>query len=251
MLRTSASDLMISIHAPQTGSDDKAFLGHLVAWISIHAPQTGSDHVIHGCTEPPAISIHAPQTGSDVHCDISSFVIKYFNPRSPNGERRIPGLLFHCKYFNPRSPNGERLYSRVFDVYAVGISIHAPQTGSDTQTLQSLSCGYYFNPRSPNGERQPAGLGCYILRGISIHAPQTGSDKKLQSEGGRRMISIHAPQTGSDSFWRQRIRQSLNFNPRSPNGERPMPLGIASKHAKFQSTLPKRGATGRNRIDHA
>ena len=56
-------------------------------------------------------------------------------------------------------------------------------------------------------------------------------------------ISIHAPREGSD---RDNIRKplaDLNFNPRSPRGERP-PIPTASKSAMpFQSTLPARGAT--------
>ena len=55
-------------------------------------------------------------------------------------------------------------------------------------------------------------------------------------------ISIHAPRTGSDDE-RGGIAGEVDFNPRSPHGERHtfrcwlLRLGI------FQSTLPARGAT--------
>ena len=56
----------------------------------------------------------------------------YFNPRSPDGERRQPKST-DCghNYFNPRSPDGERL---------------APLLAWRPPSLD-------FNPRSPDGER--------------------------------------------------------------------------------------------------
>ena len=64
--------VLISIHAPLTGSDPfNLFLGHLSP-ISIHAPLTGSD---------------APDTQFYYHD-------RDFNPRSPYGERLLD-RLFH------------------------------------------------------------------------------------------------------------------------------------------------------------
>ena len=57
-------------------------------------------------------------------------------------------------------------------------------------------------------------------------------------------ISIHAPHAGSDSITRTAKSKSINFNPRSPCGERPMDeLKKLCGEAGFQSTLPMRGAT--------
>ena len=56
-------------------------------------------------------------------------------------------------------------------------------------------------------------------------------------------ISIHAPRTGSD-FRLNQYRQVLPyFNPRSPHGERLLPVPLAPVIKIFQSTLPARGAT--------
>jgi len=58
--------LMISIHAPNTGSDSLLEQRLSFLKISIHAPNTGSDELNCdncGCT---MISIHAPNTGSDL-----------------------------------------------------------------------------------------------------------------------------------------------------------------------------------------
>ena len=56
-------------------------------------------------------------------------------------------------------------------------------------------------------------------------------------------ISIHAPHAGSD-FAPHRLPEGLlDFNPRSPCGERHVVLGSRHVHGRFQSTLPMRGAT--------
>ena len=106
--------LRISIHAPRVGSDANGASVAARRLISIHAPRVGSDSVrvtgvspdskfqstlpvwgatIHGYSFLIAgkISIHAPRVGSDILAlaDIPKRE-KYFNPRSPCGERHIP-----------------------------------------------------------------------------------------------------------------------------------------------------------------
>ena len=85
--RTPSKKSCISIHAPRTGSDaaGEAFFRHLP--ISIHAPRTGSDWNADTPVNPAEISIHAPRTGSDRWTSPSCPRRKYFNPRSPHGER--------------------------------------------------------------------------------------------------------------------------------------------------------------------
>ena len=57
------------------------------------------------------------------------------------------------------------------------------------------------------------------------------------------LISIHAPLTGSDLTWLLFGKDSKDFNPRSPYGER-RPVGYSVFDPDgFQSTLPLRGAT--------
>ena len=55
----------ISIHAPLTGSDQKASEDVVAQRISIHAPLTGSDTIAGLIEGRTMISIHAPLTGSD------------------------------------------------------------------------------------------------------------------------------------------------------------------------------------------
>ena len=60
---------------------------------------------------------------------------------------------------------------------------------------------------------------------------------------GHRDISIHAPRMGSDRTFLFTGRTALNFNPRSPHGERLRAAGLNPILSAFQSTLPAWGAT--------
>ena len=60
-----------------------------------------------------------------------------------------------------------------------------------------------------------------------------------------RYISIHAPPVGSDDNGRILSADYLDFNPRSPCGERQCLKFSTIKAFKFQSTLPLWGATAK------
>ena len=77
-----------------------------------------------------------------------------------------------------------------------------------------------FNPRSPDGER-PGDHSDRSGDAISIHAPRMGSDAPFEHLHGRRSISIHAPRMGSDFPMSTISSIVCDFNPRSPDGERP------------------------------
>ena len=78
---------------------------------------------------------------------------------------------------------------------------------------------------------------------ISIHAPRVGSDSKKRPTAHSMAISIHAPRVGSDFNPTVGGSLDLNFNPRSPRGERQEPQSDLTDDIKFQSTLPAWGAT--------
>ena len=236
--------MLISIHAPRTGSDltprnwnahqknfnprsphgeRRLFVGFAAedSFISIHAPRTGSDCGGSGfLARVELISIHAPRTGSDAV------------GREPRKTETI--------------------------------SIHAPRTGSDVFADAHGRITAHFNPRSPHGERHgvlgyspiafefqstlPArgatgGIQHFVPAiAISIHAPRTGSDPSRQWSLARPDISIHAPRTGSDGRAGAYGADAADFIPRSPHGERRL-LSYTHRKVTFQSTLPARGAT--------
>ena len=191
------------------------------------------------------ISIHALLAESDLEAPARAFLISYFYPRSPCGERPCTTIITICTvsflstlslrratnctsigrpkrlYFYPRSPCGERL--------------------STSERLFMPS--HYFYPRSPCGER-PANAVDQILPGhISIHALLAESDCINVSILFTFSISIHALLAESDlqghkchcirskflstlslrratPLLSNSVSSSAYFYPRSPCGER-------------------------------
>ena len=131
----------ISIHAPRTGSDEFAPDKYYTAQISIHAPRTGSDHALSGCASYFANFNPRSPHGERPSRRRWAARLADFNPRSPHGERRATGqgAAADAPDFNPRSPHGERLTGFPTPLAALGISIHAPRTGSDIVLHRILS----------------------------------------------------------------------------------------------------------------
>ena len=79
--------------------------------------------------------------------------------------------------------------------------------------------------------------------GISIHAPTGGSDHNREHGKKGKTISIHAPTGGSDREYAESITKTYDFNPRSHGGERQPIANVPDSRPRFQSTLPRGGAT--------
>ena len=166
-----------------------------------------------------------------------------FNPRSPHGERQIAYIdLIKGDDFNPRSPHGERHGDAGGKRAEFAISTHAPRTGSDADDFllprqQGIST---HAPRTGSDRAQLVRADGHLT--ISTHAPRTGSDSGSVSGASiTATISTHAPRTGSD-LARMRVsmpRHSMNFNPRSPHGERPeRPDAGRSREPDFNPRSP-------------
>ncbi len=142
------------------------------------------------------ISIHAPRVGSDEPSRRTATLHRYFNPRSPCGERRQARLLAPpVDYFNPRSPCGERPYAATWLSSKGWISIHAPRVGSDFPgEMTVIGARPDFNPRSPCGERQ---------RKFSINLQQNGikSKNKLNRCNKKRHEQHEKSANLSDIHW--------------------------------------------------
>ena len=167
----------ISIHAPRTGSDSGGgALRMAQGQFQSTLPARGATRL---CTPPPA-------------------ACRYFNPRSPHGERpsgqqsrQRPAISIHA----PRT-GSDLCYER--PAITDWISIHAPRTGSDSQRPAEPPAASNFNPRSPHGERPPA----------ASSQPAASNFNPRSPHGERR----HRP-----PFRPPALR---HFNPRSPHGER-------------------------------
>ena len=213
--------IQISIHAPHAGSDSGSIYKHISPGISIHAPHAGSDAEEVQEQDHTEISIHAPHAGSDVITYSPLDSIADFNPRSPCGERRRnPERNPGCQNFNPRSPCGERLATARTMVLFVLFQSTLPMRGATkTETL-------------------------YIVEGeFQSTLPMRGATVKRAGINDAGAISIHAPHAGSDPGRSLPGPSEIHFNPRSPCGERPQRVWAKGRQARFQSTLPMRGAT--------
>ena len=132
----------------------------LTMMISIHAPRTGSDRRPWPGPSPPGHFNPRSPYGERPERYYGVEAEKDFNPRSPYGERLGNQLLVlgNC-HFNPRSPYGERRRRLNIRSNPIFISIHAPRTGSDLQNPGRNRYSHDFNPRSPYGERLVGGRG--------------------------------------------------------------------------------------------
>ena len=81
------------------------------------------------------ISIHAPRTGSDIDEKCIDYVRRDFNPRSPHGERPLVfvALCGTVSFQSTLPARGATAIRRAVS-RNLPISIHAPRTGSDTQS---------------------------------------------------------------------------------------------------------------------
>ena len=89
-----------------------------------------------------------------------------------------------------------------------------------------------------------------ILINISIHAPRTGSDAlklRLVRAAG---ISIHAPRTGSDGRLGGSPHRGVDFNPRSPHGERQVKARAVNQSKDISIHAPRTGSDQRGEDRH-
>ena len=106
------------------------------------------------------------------------------------------------RYFNPRSPRGERRGRGCRHIPTTPISIHAPLAGSDASRArwQPLP-GVNFNPRSPRGERRTAPEYIYMPNQFQSTLPSRGATVyRTRVRSDEIWISIHAPLAGSDAI---------------------------------------------------
>ena len=230
----------ISIHTPRMGSDlwtstwrcpsnhfnprspdgerpSPQYRSFRPAAISIHAPRMGSDCKLPGSGGACTISIHAPRMGSD-YCGITCT------------SRRA--------YFNPRSPDGERLMDDSMAGLYSPFQSTLPGWGATRRPFRSV-WRRNFNPRSPDGERHDTQTAAVRAVFISIHAPRMGSDPPVNC-GGVPVVTFQSTLPGWGATPLECVYNSSNknFNPRSPDGERPRPRGSAASRRDFNPRSP-------------
>ena len=217
------ADLLISIHAPLTGSDETSFLISVVLLISIHAPLTGSDPAnLHCQRYPIEFQSTLPSQGA-TNTRGRSGRNSHFNPRSPHRERPTPGSrLTQAWTFQSTLPSqgatvdgwqtarhhrfqstlpSQGATGRPLSYFAGRPDFNPRSPHRERQRFAIISASLSnFNPRSPHRERLRRRILLFSMIGISIHAPLTGSDHLSTQVPNGPKISIHAPLTGSDLY---------------------------------------------------
>ena len=235
----------ISIHAPRTGSDRRS------AWAcrrsqdfnpcSPHGERQGGG-LLRGYKT--FISIHAPRTGSDGTAKRLSVCRMRFQSMLP-----ARGATTRCvkrctsTSFQSMLPARGATMETLENHIGIGISIHAPRTGSDDLPLPGAVAHRVFQSMLPaRGATQLPHEG-HAGPQISIHAPRTGSDVKKEVKAlTDLMISIHAPRTGSDSHNLKWWYSSMDFNPCSPHGERRARYADESSRSGISIHAPRTGS---------
>ena len=216
--------LVISIHAPRTGSDQspRATVESARHFNprSPHGerpvqcdcccfglrfqstlPARGATYSFLAARRHSSISIHAPRTGSDEYIHRRTF------KRTAN--------------FNPRSPHGERLQSIWHTAGSFHISIHAPRTGSDQLYELGMLSPTQFQSTLP-------------ARGATLLMPFTAMlaifQSTLPARGATACEAVQVaamcvfqstlPARGATRKLLATLSARSHFNPRSPHGER-------------------------------
>ena len=101
------------------------------------------------------------------------------------------------------------------------ISIHAPRMGSDYTSDQIVHCKFLFQSTLPGwGATERARPTCRVSL-ISIHAPRMGSDvARHVHRGTGRNFNPRSPDGERPALRANSRKPCSNFNPRSPDGER-------------------------------
>ena len=171
--------LLISIHAPRTGSDATYFAMQIASdvfqstlpargatppdtiiiaqgiYISIHAPRTGSDALALSSTlGEDRFQSTLPARGATSTLTSSRWRRKNFNPRSPHGERRTQTATSERgKRFQSTLPARGATSRREVTRFGKGFQSTLPARGATLKKARTACDTAYFNPRSPHGER--------------------------------------------------------------------------------------------------
>ena len=194
------------------------------------------------------ISIHAPRVGSDVYIQACIRTGTQFQSTlpvwgaTPSTAREGIGAWD----FNPRSPCGERLGLEMPEYILLRISIHAPRVGSDVKTRYNALQNRYISIHAP---RVGSDTGIVhrnaALTVISIHAPRVGSDACILAlRSGVILFQSTLPVWGATGGMSSSQRCPLNFNPRSPCGERPGQIEASFTSISISIHAPRVGSDG-------
>ena len=124
--------------------------------------------------------------------------------------------------FNPRTPYGMRLMHIQYPHHHCQISIHAPLTGCDIESIKHYMQLLLFQSTHPLRDATIFLKASYDLLRISIHAPLTGCDLAPMLSTTKRLL-FQSTHPLRDATIPREVKSSVSlyFNPRTPYGMRP------------------------------
>ena len=146
-----------------------------------------------------------------------------FQSTLPVGGATIAGKLMirDTDGFQSTLPVGGATLHPPYTSNVLAISIHAPRGGSDVFPFSAALCACAFQSTLPVGGATPAlPLSVLLQQEFQSTLPVGGATLLGLSDDPQGYISIHAPRGGSDQSIFEQFPGELNFNPRSPWGER-------------------------------
>ena len=136
----SSISLIFQPTLPARGATVPKAHSYSVLVISTHAPRTGSDGNRKGKITPKRISTHAPRTGSDRCAAAKRENTSHFNPRSPHGERHSIGqVAFAYCSFQPTLPARGATSGSVISSVGMQFQPTLPARGATWRKAEVLS----------------------------------------------------------------------------------------------------------------
>ena len=214
----------VSIHAPREGCDFGARLARMEASVFqfTHPGRGATDRNIDPAKYGAFQFTHPGRGATGLAPGGGSRGAFQFTHPGRGATGYYEGKTCLWKSFNSRTPGGVRLGSGNGGMERVGVSIHAPREGCDSQM-------YVTN---------------VTQRQVSIHAPREGCDRRGERTQRRERVSIHAPREGCDATEAAPERPDKPVSIHAPregcDGDRNID---PAKYGAFQFTHPGRGAT--------
>ena len=144
--------------------------------------------------------------------------------------------------FNPRSPDGERPLLQSVRLEEWKFQSTLPGWGATGETHTTHKGGDNFNPRSPDGERPLFFVIKSLKSRFQSTLPGWGATRRWFAASRQVDISIHAPRMGSDRPDRATTPGAWHFNPRSPDGERPLFAVLGYSLFRISIHAPRMGS---------
>ena len=172
---------------------------------------------------------------------------KYFNPRSPHGERHLSDwlLLQSNINFNPRSPHGERrLRISAHTVSRKLFQSTLPARGATDAALKMAAAMQFQSTLPARGATEhDLSVPC-LRRQFQSTLPARGATPRLSARHDLPGFQSTLPARGATLVGKEELYHRLNFNPRSPHGERQPPAATSRRRTEISIHAPRTGSDG-------